>query len=97
MNRLHLVDLDGTLNTIDIEAALEGRECPEVAAYIHGAARFVSDRTGLEEEEVFEGLKDALQALLPQVVEELLGLGHELGADPGEELAGLVQDEAHAF
>lgn len=59
-NRLHLVDLDGTVNDIDIRLAFERRGSPEVAAYIHGAAKFVSERTGLPEEEVLTGLKQTI-------------------------------------
>lgn len=37
LNRLHIVDLDGTVNDIDIRLAFEGRGSPEVAAYGQGA------------------------------------------------------------
>lgn len=60
MNILHLVDLDGTANTIDIKAALEGRGCPEIHHYILAAADFVAKETDLPKKTVFDGLKTSI-------------------------------------
>lgn len=56
MNSLHLIDLDGTVNTMDMLAALEGRGNPEVRLYLELATDFVAKGTGIPLGEVQQGL-----------------------------------------
>lgn len=57
---LELYDLDGTMNEIDVLAALEGQSNDEVQHYIVAAAEYVAEKVGLSTDEVFVGIKTAM-------------------------------------
>lgn len=59
-NTLELYDLDGTMNRIDVLAALEGQSNDEVQHYIVAAAEYVAEKVGLSTDEVFVGIKTAM-------------------------------------
>ncbi len=63
--RLELYDVDGTLNTIDVLAALEGRGGLEIQHYLIAAADLVAEKTGLPQTEVFDGIKAAILEIFP--------------------------------
>lgn len=57
---LELYDLDGTLTTEDVVAALEGKGCREILEYVIAASEHVSQKTGIPVGEVFDGIKTAI-------------------------------------
>lgn len=59
--------MDGTCNNFDVQAVLDGKEgSPEVVAYLEAAASFVRNRfPDLSEEEIYDGIKEAMQQVLP--------------------------------
>ncbi len=57
---LELYDLDGTMIDIDVERGLDKQSNDEVQHYFIAAAQFVADQTGLDADEVFEGMKVAM-------------------------------------
>lgn len=68
--RLELYDLDGTLTTIDILSALDGRGGKEVLEYVVAASEFVAKKTGIPLGEVFDGIKAEIIGIFPNRLEE---------------------------
>jgi len=63
-DELHLFDLDGTLNTIDVQASMENPEQgdPEIIHYLAGVSRFVEEASGLPYEAIFHGIREKVLA-----------------------------------